>query len=45
MKKYFFSQTLDKPTSKRTTLVKFVATDVYLDKMQTFKVQSLYVTR
>ena len=28
-----------------TTLVRFVATGVFLDKMQTFKGQLLYVTR
>ena len=43
--KYFFYKTLDKPAAIRTSLVWFVATDFYLDKIQTFMVQLLYVTR
>ena len=31
--RYFFYRVLDKPTSKSVTLVRFVATDVYLDKI------------
>ena len=43
--KYFFYETLDKLAAIRTSLVWFVATDVYIDKIQTFMVQLLYVTR
>ena len=43
--RYFFYQTLDKTTAKRTALVRIVVTDVYLDKIQTFMVQLLYITR
>lgn len=35
----------DKPTSKRPTLVEFVATDVYLNEKWSFIVQLLYVFR
>ena len=43
--RYLFYQALDKTTAKRTALVRIVATDVYLDKIQTFMVQLLYITR
>ena len=38
-------QISDKPTSKRTALVKFLATDVYVDQIWTFPVQLLCETK
>ena len=40
---YFFYQIPGKPTSKRPTLLRFLATDVHLNKKEFFIVQILYI--